>query len=516
MLVDESLWTAYLTAQDNLVAALLSAASAGPHILSLSGHHREGLKSSKQAVLNELSRSIERIDDAQAKMHRTLRTARAKLAGSLAPVEGLPIELVQSIIELIVTSPSQTNRIEWVCDISRQWRLAVNALPHLFVQADWGVWTLGKIRNWSALAGSRPLSVMIEDREDPSRGDMYMPDDDFQICPRWKLAKKTTFTERCRLAAELSPNFGDLCLRTCVLSSEMVAEGLIPLLASPMPRLSTLFLFSGQAQEIEVSEANIPNLKTFHFRGIQPSSLGPLGNFDNVGIGLNPDIIDKAFGAIRSTDSPNHLTLYRHPGRARSEVTSFPAQSFDQLRSIRFHGFMWDDQPVLRGLMQSLELPMLTSIEISSSSSFLISILPSTLESQIKSLTFNDATADLHWLSAFASQDAFNFEGDPVNLHENGKLPNLQELILKAPEYFYKPPSWKIHLGDRHTERLKSFVEGRKGRLKRLSLMRPLPDDVREYLIQAGDLEEICVSPSFKLRAQSYIPIDHPPYFDED
>ncbi|KAF8311836.1 hypothetical protein DL93DRAFT_2082762 [Clavulina sp. PMI_390] len=144
------------------------------------------------------------------------------------------------------------------------------ALPHLFVQAEWSHWGIEKIRHWSSLAGSQPLSVVIEDRGDPSRPRIYIPDNQL-ICPRWRsITRKTSFAERCCLAADHALNIGKLCLRTRALSFEMVEETICPSLSSFMPKLSTLFLFSGQATEFEFVATKSPNLKTFHFVACRP------------------------------------------------------------------------------------------------------------------------------------------------------------------------------------------------------------------------------------------------------
>ncbi|KAF8320871.1 hypothetical protein DL93DRAFT_2216288 [Clavulina sp. PMI_390] len=480
MMVDESLWNAFFEAQDNLLAAILSSAPPQPHILSVDGFARETLRSSGQASLHALNSSVKRMEDAQLKASRMLQEARALLINSLAPIHGVPLEILQSVVKLIIDSPVQTRRIEWFRDINQHWRSAIEGLPHLFARADWNRWSLVKIRRWTLLAQTHPLFVTIEEEEQspfyPRWVDMAL-----EMCPRSTDARimsrnNTTVTERCQLATELAPHLGVLRLRTFTLSSEMVEHGMMPLLTSRLPNLSTLFLFSAKSERISINPANMPKLTTFHFRGIEPLFLEPLADIRDTGIGSNIGDLSEAFNSV-NTASLARLTLYQPTEILPSLLPEISTIQFPSLTSLRLSGFgrPRPGQSSLEIIMKAIAAPNLSCLEIPAHWGVFI------IKTVIKSLVLFDVSRFSEIMQPLQPFSTQPFQAPSQAL----AFPNLEEIIVKRLKP--SPPSPVITTDD---QPLKQFVQARKGRFKRLVLGLPLSNEFRDTLIQAGDLEQ--------------------------
>ncbi|KAF8283390.1 hypothetical protein DL93DRAFT_2208391 [Clavulina sp. PMI_390] len=504
-MIDEALWINFFRAQENLIEAILSAAPPAPHIFSALGAEREALRSSTSVALDFLTRSIERIEYSQMKISRLLRENQAHLTHSLAPIQGVPLELLQSVVELIVGSPHQTHRIEWFRDINRHWRAATNGLSHLFVQAQWNVWSVERIREWSSLAGTHPLSVTIVDyKHAQSTNEISVDDSDFRICPRstdqrglGRQRERTTFIDRCLLAAELAPHLGVLRVRTYTLSPERVERGISPLLRSALSKLRELFLFSGETQGIAINSANMPRLKTCHLRGFETLSQDWLGTINDAGISGSTEHIDEIYHRIRGPTSPTRLTIYRPPVIISPPSTALPTYLFTHLTSLRVSGFKQADQPSLDAMLRAMDAPNLSTIEISALSGWILKSLPPAMTQRIRSLVLHDTSRLSTIAHALHPATGITAPNPPPVI-----LPNMEQIIVRPHKGIGIPPQTP------RTEQLTAIVESRRGVLKRIMFHVPIPNNLRETLIEAG-LEEVVVAPEPKDHSH-FLPMDPP------
>ncbi|KAF8305644.1 hypothetical protein DL93DRAFT_2172470 [Clavulina sp. PMI_390] len=513
MLVDENLWTAYYEAQEQLISALLAAAPPAPHIFSTSGPERELLRSSTKESLDDLTSSIKRMEDYATEGHARLLRAQSILTASLAPIEGLPLEIIQSVIEMIVETPRKTSRIDWFRDISRQWRFAIQGMPHLFVDADWRAWSPQKIRSWTSIAKDQPISVSIE-ADYPVRGSIVPAwDAEPEMCPRWpsfKSRKPFPFIQRCQLAAELAPQLGKLHIKMHSVSPETMENAIIPLLGSPLPRLSELALFSNESHPVALNLGNMPDLVTFHCCGFQVSSLTPSNSITELGMGLNPELFGKLVNFLAEPTSITYLSLYRQPEASpqwpenRPEWNS-PGCTLNGLKSIRLHGFQWDNQLALEALLKSLEAPNLARIEISGANNVFPSLVSPGMAGNITSLIVHDVTNLSDVLRYLERSPTL----DPADLPSLKILPNLEEIILTPHPYhgnLMRPSA--LSVDDWEVQMWTRFLVSRKESMRRLVLPERLPDDVRDHLIQAGQLQEVGLSKDFKNRNADLVPLN--------
>ncbi|KAF8320863.1 hypothetical protein DL93DRAFT_2224569 [Clavulina sp. PMI_390] len=478
MLADESIWATYFEAQENLIATILSATPPAPHILSVSGPDRETLRSSTRSSMDHLDRSIERIEASMTNARSRLQKAQNLFTASLAPVEGLPLELLQSIINIIVDSSHQTSRIDWFRDISCQWRLAIQGLPHLFVDADWKYWSANKIRGWASLARCQPVSASIEADHPASQESLPSWGLETEICPReppLSPLKPFNVVKRCQLAAELALQLGTL-------------QAITPLLACSLPNLYELVIFSGDSQTITFPMGNMPNLSTFHCCGIQPASLVPSSNITNLGVGLDPELIRKVFDNFADPTTLTHLSLYRQPEPISQWSVNPFAYVMEHLTSLRLHGFTWGDRPALQELAQALDAPSLTSLEISTAGNFIPSIMTPLMAANITTL---------------------------ITLLPSQLLPNLKEIVVTAS--LLRSSSLELSsLDDWDVQQCIGFLQQRKGRMKRLMLPVALPKNICNQLIQAGELEEIGLSEGIETRSRKFVPFTQPVWRQND
>ncbi|KAF8320862.1 hypothetical protein DL93DRAFT_2224568 [Clavulina sp. PMI_390] len=514
MLVDESLWTAYYEARDQLISALLAAAPPTPHIFSASGPEREILRSSTRESLDDITSSIKRIEDHATEGHARLLRAQSILTASLAPIEGVPLEIIQSVIKMIVETPKETWKIDWFREISRQWRLAIQGMPHLFVDADWRVWTPQKIRSWTSITKDQPISVPIE-ADYPAHGD-FTPTWDGEMCPRgpsYKSRKPFTFIHRCQLATELAPQLGKLHIKMHSISPEMMENAIIPLLGCPMPSLSELALFSDESHSVTLNLSNMPNLVTFHCCGIQASLLARSNSITDLGMGLVPELFGKLVNFLADPVSITHLSLYRQREAPPQWPENMHGCTMNGLKSLRLHGFEWDNQLGLEVLLKSLEAPNLARIEVSSAHKVIPSMISPPMAANITSLTVHDAASFSDIVRYLERKPSL----DPTDVPPLKILPNLEEIILMPGPWhggFSGSPtlsvdSWEVQKWSR-------FLASRKGFMRRLILPDPVPDDVRNHLIQAGQLQEIGISKDLKSRHIDLAPLNRPFYAYSD
>ncbi|KAF8320904.1 hypothetical protein DL93DRAFT_1748940 [Clavulina sp. PMI_390] len=461
-------------------------------------------------------KSIKRVNEAQEKTSQLLRGAQTLVTNSLAPLCGVPLEILQSVINLIVESPTQTRRIEWFRDINHHWRSAIDGMPHLFSQADWNTWPIDKIRRWSSLARTHPLVVTIEE-EDQSlpRLQKHYP---YEICPRPRDRRlldsaRTTVTERCQLASDLASRLGVFHLQIYTLSAEVISQCISPLLASSLPNLSKLFLFSSESQRIQLTDHTMPNLMALHFSGIEPLLLQPLEGVIDAGFGIEVENLDKSFAIVDRLPSLTRLTIH-HP-RDNLPLQPSATPKFPSLISLRLSGidfgFGRPGQSAFGEILQRIDVPNLSSIEFSVNSgisvlgnmvsvqnqippyfdcsgNFITFSQPAKMASRIKTVVLHDVHRLWDITRPFRSP-----QGDEHLIEPQLLLPNLEEIIANPSKNSHAPD---IEVDD---DILKSFVEMRRGQFKRLKLCFSISDQFHQMLIQAGDLDEVscsCFTPS--------------------
>ena len=114
-------------------------------------------------AISEAEREIETAQNELSSVRSYLVHNRAIVTNWSSPLAMLPYELIQEIVDLIVT-PHQRHDIMRLSRVSKRWQEAVLGMPWLFTTADWNTWSYPLIELWCQRAGTQSLNISLGDR----------------------------------------------------------------------------------------------------------------------------------------------------------------------------------------------------------------------------------------------------------------------------------------------------------------------------------------------------------------
>ncbi|KAF8320450.1 hypothetical protein DL93DRAFT_2164058 [Clavulina sp. PMI_390] len=405
------------------------------------------------AQVLECRQQVESLQSTLDEIRTLCVSAEGALGMCLNPVMALPAELIQHIARFVVEAPRKTKQIVTLAQVSRMWRSVIFDMSELFISPDW-TWAGKILEPWIARARGRLLEAHVIIRDE----------------------SKVALTS-------LSPYLSRL-QRLYLVSEDADAlhqagwQELI--LQHSMPVVTNIHLRGTVNKRLSIDPSKTPLLHTLHSVAT-PTAFASGENreadlrLQNLGwrVHSNEDF-QRLTEAVALQNIDFHLTLFAHQRSPLPDAFVLERRRPDlwsHLSSLRIHGFVGRDAEFFGTLVQHLDAPNLRSVELVD---ITISVLKNNLNDWGSILHANqpsvtNAGIERLLIASVDTKGAMKILLQPFiddDLRDDMKLAayNIREFA------FYDFDKSSPNVWEMHMESLNTFVQARKGALKRLVL----------------------------------------------
>ncbi|KAF8311206.1 hypothetical protein DL93DRAFT_1509852 [Clavulina sp. PMI_390] len=366
-------WRTLKIAQRGLIDAIASQLSSPSftqiqHLLSCTPNDRPSVRASIQSLDSQISILISQFEEFQVSqeeitvLYLHCKSIKSKLAACITPIDSLPAELIQHIVNFVVESPRHARQITTISHVSRTWRSAVFGMPKLFASPDWLYWPNDFRAEWIARAGQHHLEAWLIETG-------YTPEATFRL--------QTGSAALLSLAARLST------LRLHINELHTIPHELMMLFTQPMPNMESIIVLGGRGTRVPIAIWDTPRLHTlysshFHF----------FFDFDSKTEGDPKSVKENELYSLRNIGSLVHhaseledlldigerlknkfrLTIHASPDDELAESLLKPwkirPNAWLHLSSLRLHGFNDEDERRFKELVKRFSAPQLRSLEL--------------------------------------------------------------------------------------------------------------------------------------------------------
>ncbi|KAF8311207.1 hypothetical protein DL93DRAFT_2083657, partial [Clavulina sp. PMI_390] len=360
MLIDLPHWETINQAQTSLLGALSQALDSPSlnhfqPLLTYTPPDRPQARDATTKLITDLSAVIRQLEalrllqEELGKLYWKCKSIKSALVSCISPIGSLPDEIIQSIIELAIESPSQTPQVMALSHVCRKWRRLVLDASSLFVAPDWLCWPSELRDIWVSRSGKHLLEARISEKRSTREAQYRLETVFSALQPR---------AERLRtMRLQLGDRYQE------------IPDSLEDFFKSPMPNIEIIVISGGRNGQATLEAASMPRLHTLHSSELQLSVVGKFESLQNLGWRVYAPIeLHRLSEVTRQQSVDFHLTIFAHTSEGLEESLSmYPLlgqEYWAHLFSLRIHGFMGDDYEWFDSLISQIHAPRLRSLEL--------------------------------------------------------------------------------------------------------------------------------------------------------